>query len=183
MEWRTIPGFPDCYEVSDEGQIRTWLKRGTGKRLDVPAPIVGYPIRGYPTALLRDLNGSRKNIRFHSAVLFAFVGPRPPGQECRHLNGKKNDNRLANLAWGTPSENSQDRWRHGTMCAGSASVTARLSAEDALGIRGLLRRGYGLDFVAGLYDVNKSTVVRIRDGLTWKPAALVAALEAAPEKP
>lgn len=33
---------------------------------------------------------------------------------CRHLNGNPYDNRLENLAWGTPSENMLDKVRHGT---------------------------------------------------------------------
>jgi HNH endonuclease/NUMOD4 motif len=32
-------------------------------------------------------------LRVHRLVLEAFVGPCPPGQECRHLNGNPSDNR------------------------------------------------------------------------------------------
>ena len=46
-------------------------------------------------------------------VLSAFRGPRPEGQCCRHLNGDFTDNRLGNLAWGTPKDNAQDMIRHG----------------------------------------------------------------------
>ena len=45
------------------------------------------------------------NIFVHHAVLLAWVGPRPEGYECDHLNGNGADNRLENLEWVTPEEN------------------------------------------------------------------------------
>lgn len=50
----------------------------------------------------------------HHLVLEAFVGPKPRGMQCRHINGDSLDNRLENLAWGTPSEDNNDRVRNGT---------------------------------------------------------------------
>jgi len=50
----------------------------------------------------------------HQLVLETFVGPRPEGRQCRHLNGNSLDNRLENLSWGTASEDNYDRVRHGT---------------------------------------------------------------------
>ncbi len=45
------------------------------------------------------------DIFVHHAVLLAWVGPRPEGYECDHLNGNGADNRLENLEWVTPEEN------------------------------------------------------------------------------
>jgi hypothetical protein len=48
-------------------------------------------------------------------ILEAFRGPRPSRRhQSRHLNDKKPDNRLANLAWGLPLDNAKDRCRNGT---------------------------------------------------------------------
>jgi HNH endonuclease len=58
--------------------------------------------------------GRWKRFRLHSLVLECFVGPRPPGMECRHLDGNPSNNALENLAWGTRSENRADQVRHGT---------------------------------------------------------------------
>ncbi len=46
----------------------------------------------------------------HDAVLTAFVGPRPfAAAEGCHKNSDKCDNRLANLYWGSKSDNNNDR--------------------------------------------------------------------------
>ena len=49
----------------------------------------------------------------HRLVMFAFVGPCPPGQEVRHLDGDKLNPSLDNLVYGTRSENMRDMVRHG----------------------------------------------------------------------
>jgi hypothetical protein len=68
--------------------------------------------RGYLRAGLTKAN-RKKHFRIHQLVLMAFVGPCPPNQEVRHLNGAKTDNRLENLQYGTKWENVQDILKHG----------------------------------------------------------------------
>jgi hypothetical protein len=60
--------------------------------------------------LRRDNQYVRRDV--HRLILETFVGPRPPGKQCRHLNGDSLDNRLENLAWGTFHENFADRLAH-----------------------------------------------------------------------
>lgn len=100
--WRRVPSWPQ-FEVTPTGVIR----RASTRRLLKPmAHMRGHlyivPVRA-------------KRLYLHRAVLEAFVGPCPDGYECRHLDGNPTNNRVENLVWGTPSENMQDRWRHGTM--------------------------------------------------------------------
>jgi hypothetical protein len=50
----------------------------------------------------------------HLVVAEAFLGPRPPNRETRHLDGNGENNALSNLVYGTRSENMLDKVRHGT---------------------------------------------------------------------
>lgn len=99
--WLPIPGFPG-YEVSDNGEARSSrhplkpFRDGSG-HLQI--------------GLYRD--AKKVQIGLHRAVLPAFVGPCPDGLEVRHLNDDPTDNRLANLAYGTRSQNQHDRRRNG----------------------------------------------------------------------
>ncbi len=157
-DWRTVPGFPN-YEVSDEGRVR-----GPNGIL---TPRV-HP-RGYLRVnLLR--SGGRSTFPIHRLVLEAFVGPKPEGMECRHLNDCKADNRLANLRWGTPKENGQDAVRNGRhegQNLGETNGAARLTAEAVREIRTAPRHhGYIVD-LARKFGVAKSTVDRARTGRNW----------------
>lgn len=102
--WAPIPRHPD-YEVSTLGRVRSWKTYGPVK----PRILVTHMEGGYVRATL-----SRAQRRVHQLVLEAFVGPRPEGLLTRHLDGDPTNNRLDNLAYGTPSENMRDRRDHGT---------------------------------------------------------------------
>lgn len=107
-EWRPIPGYPG-YEVSDEGSVRSSKYRQP--RLLKPTT---NPQTGYKQVYLR-ADGRTHTWRVHALVLLAFVGPRPEGDvQVRHLDGDRLNNRLANLAYGTRSENMRDAVEHGT---------------------------------------------------------------------
>lgn len=60
------------------------------------------------------LGQSGRTISVHSVVCAAFIGPRPDGLVARHVNGDARDNRLVNLEYGTPAQNTADSIRHGT---------------------------------------------------------------------
>lgn len=110
--WLPIPGYAEGYEVSDGGSVRS--HRFGGPRTRVPRLMKPYvDSTGYPGLRLDRLDGSRPHVRVHTLVLAAFVGPRPEGMCIRHLNGDSTDNSLANLAYGTYMENSQDTADHG----------------------------------------------------------------------
>lgn len=100
MIWRTIPSSPK-YEASDTGLIRN-AKRGNV--LAAPLSCEG----GHPIVCI---HGRARPV--HALVLEAFVGPRPPGLECRHRDDVKSNNHVSNLVWGTRSENMHDRVRNG----------------------------------------------------------------------
>jgi hypothetical protein len=98
-EWRDVPGRPG-YLVSNEGRAAKLMHlTPTGK---------GYIQYAVPNGV-----GGRHREYLHSWVMLAFVGPRPEGMWILHRNDIKNDNRLENLRYGTPSENMEDSYLNG----------------------------------------------------------------------
>lgn len=119
-EWLPVVGYEGLYEVSDAGRVRsvahTTISRNRWGEYErrVPSKVRRLLLRGlYAEVSLSKGSGQRMR-KVHQLVLEAFRGPRPEGQQTRHLNGDGGDNRLPNLTWGTASENSYDKVRHGT---------------------------------------------------------------------
>lgn len=111
-QWRAIPGYEGRYEVSDQGRVRSWLPYH-----HTPTPRILKPALTGDRANYLSVNltggGRRWKPKVHYLVLAAFVGPRPHGYQVRHLDGDPANNTVANLAWGTASENRWDTIRHG----------------------------------------------------------------------
>lgn len=107
--WRPVPGFEETYEVSDRGEVRSRPRAGTKGGFLKPYINKG----GYLKITLRS-RGHRTDRTLHKVVAEAFLGPRPAGQDIRHLDGNKLNCALSNLAYGTRSENELDKLRHGT---------------------------------------------------------------------
>ena len=140
-EWRPVPGWKGSYEVSDLGRVRsldrtipfrTGFRRVSGRIL---TPIVDTQWGRHAVVLSR--LGERHNRFVHRLVLMAFVGECPPGMECCHNDGNPANNRLQNLRWDTPSNNSLDRNRHGTQpqpwthCARDHQFTAENTIRNS----------------------------------------------------
>jgi hypothetical protein len=102
--WLPVPEWEGFYEVSDLGRVRN-LRSG---RLLSPA----LRKDGYQHVSLK-VNGSRDDQLVHRLVMLAFTGPCPDDMETRHLDGNPASNTLANLKYGTSSENSFDTVHHG----------------------------------------------------------------------
>lgn len=120
--WKPVVGYERYYEVSSLGRVRS-LPREVTQRNGVvrksPLRMRKTPLSdGYPQVSLM-VDGRMKVTKVHRLVAEAFLGPRPPGQQVRHLNGDATDPRLVNLRYGTQSENSRDSLRHGTHPTGS----------------------------------------------------------------
>lgn len=160
-EWRAIPGFPR-YAVSSMGRVR-------GPH-GILTPRM-HP-RGWLRVNLLHARG-RSTFLIHRLMLEAFVGPRPRGMECRHLNGCKTDNRLSNLCWGTTRENVADAMRHGQRPdnRGERNGAARLNDEAVREIRAAPRNHGSGAVLARRYGVSRDSIYEVRAGRRWSHVA------------
>ena len=101
--WRAIRGYVGRYEISDCGRVRSFDGRIKSAR----------PANGGHLYVELWMNGTRSRKYVHRLVITEFVGPGEYGQEVRHLNGNPRDNQVANLEWGTRSENMMDEVNSG----------------------------------------------------------------------
>lgn len=116
--WRPVDGWEGYYEVSDLGEVRSvtrtvTVRGGTKRTYKGKTLSHGINRHGYPVVVLSK-PGQQKTAKVHRLVLTAFRGPCPDGMEGCHNNGQRDDARLENLRWDTPSNNQYDRRKHGT---------------------------------------------------------------------
>lgn len=105
MEWRKViyENIETNYSVSSTGRVRNDL---TSRELNPSTQ------QDYKHTTLQ-INGKSKRFRVHRLVAIAFI-PNPENKPyVNHLNGNKSDNRVENLEWTTPQENTVHAWKTG----------------------------------------------------------------------
>jgi len=175
--WKDIPGYEGYYQVSNLGRVKSLSRTIQGGnrhcRFDkkLPEKIMAHRIGSLGYSLVTFCkNGVMKHISRHNLVLTTFVGPRPTGYECAHLNGKPSDNRLENLIWATPKENNSHKIIHGTYCCGEQMPWAKLKRKDIKTIRSRREKGETYISIAKDYGVIDETIRHVIIGNTWKQA-------------
>ncbi len=98
-EWRDVLGHEGMYIVSNMGRVISFKKK---PKLLTPH----FTIHGYYVVSLPSEKGFR-NKSIHRLVCNAFLGVTEKSMQVNHKNGLRNDNRLENLEWCTPSQNTQ----------------------------------------------------------------------------
>jgi hypothetical protein len=167
-EWRDVVTHAD-YEVSNLGRVRRKAsshRRRAGK----PSPdflATNLTQFGYLRVSLGQ-GGKRRAFHVHRLVADAFLGPRPPGTEVNHIDGNRQNPRLANLEYVTPSENIRHSFRIGIRPPpqGELNPRAKLSEGDVLEIL-LLEGTMRQKDIADKYGVDQVLVSQIFRGLAW----------------
>jgi len=156
-----VPGFEGVYAVTRDGDVWSFHHKGLPRQLSARALQAGY----LKVTLCRD--GVETERLIHHLVLEAFLAPKPHGHEARHLNGKPDDNRLCNLAWGTPAENAADKRKHGTHPEGEKHGRAKLTRAEVLAIRSRSAEGESNTSIAKDYLVGRKMVSLIVRRKRW----------------
>ena len=169
-----VPGHRNTITMLEDG---TWQVTGARRK----APLKGHIDRsGRPTFGLTTEGGARVSMQIGRAVLLVFKGQPPPNTECCHWDGNPANNHPDNLRWGTKTDNSNDRVRHG-MCHWQ-----KLTDEQVEAIRdahaGDLRYSDtppegSQRWLMDKYQLSRTTISRILRGLpTGIPSETVTAI-------
>lgn len=177
--WEDIAGYEGIYQVSNQGQVRSLdrdrpYKDGTRK---IRGVTLKQAIRedGYHQVSLWK-EGVHANGLVHQLVAEAFLGPCPVGQQVRHREGDRDDNRAVALLYGTQSDNNHDTVHHGRHHfsnrdqAGEANENAKLTLENVREIRRRIAAGVRMKLLAIDYDVSYSLIKQINRREVWPDA-------------
>ena len=165
VEWRPIPDWPE-YEVSEDGRVRR-AQAGQGAisgRILRPwtNPRTGYLQIG----LWRGNRQHRATV--HRLVATAFLGPPPTVKHVvAHLDGSRQNNYRANLAWVTQRENVAHTVIHETHNRGGHNGQAKLDEVYVRTIRKMARMGIPRRVAAEGLGVCRQTVDSIVNGKRW----------------
>lgn len=162
--WKDIPGYEGKYQASTEGRIRSLSRplRGRNKYGEFTRMMAGRVLR--PSGQAKDphlyvrLGHGANGSPVHQLVARTFLGPRPPGEDIRHLNGDPLDNRVENLCYGTRSDNLLDVFRQGW-------IWRKLSLKQIGEIKQRLRAGETGEELAREYGVSGTSISRIKRGI------------------
>lgn len=103
----------------------------------------------------------------HRLVIEGFVGPCPPGHYVLHFDNNPKNNAPKNLRYGTPSENSQDKWMHGTQPHGDGIWWRKVNSPDVMAIRDARKSGVKIKVLCGQHGISEAQVSRIATGSRW----------------
>ena len=155
-QWRDVVGFEGLYQVSDLGNVRN-ARTGHIKKPHLNVRL------NRPQICLSKFD-KVTTIYPHKLVMEAFVGKRPEGMECCHADGNPWNNELSNLRWDSRTNNSQDKFKHGTQKIGEKHPMSKLTVEKVLAIRqdNRLHR-----IIAVEYGVSQPTISEIKSRKSW----------------
>lgn len=171
LEIRGIPGFPG-YAAREDGAVLSCRPlNGHGELCSEWRTLRGrIGPSGYPYYVLM-VDGSRHTIKAHQAVMWAFVGERPPGMQCCHNDGNPANNHVNNLRWDTAKNNHADKNAHGTKLRGERNPASKLTAVQVAEIRRRQGNGESAYRIAKEFGVSGQSVGAIFKRETWKHVA------------
>ena len=180
--WMPVPGYEGFCEASSLGRVRSLPRLSISRRDTGP---VARKLLGKVLSQTVDRGAfaygrlqvklvgpcGAKTCLVHRVVASAFFGPCPDGMQVAHNDGNPANNRISNLRYATPLENTRDKFVHGTVLRGAAVGNSKLNARDVSSIRSLRRSGVTLSAIATAHGVSVAQVSRICSGTRWAGGA------------
>lgn len=166
--WRVVPRNHN-YAVSNWGRVKRITRRSGTQVGKILRDWHNEHSNRYKVVTLRDSNGA-KTVRVHSLVAEAFIGRRDEGMQVNHKNGNRLDNRISNLEYVTPKENTNHAMRLGLTrdVSGERNFSNKLSEAQVREIFYLSHKGVTQTDLAKMFGVVHQTISKIKTGLRWK---------------
>ncbi len=170
-EIRHVPGW-EGYAVTNKGRVFTCRSKYPFPEFPFVAwaeKLATKGHRGYWVVSFHS-RGRSKQFKLHQVVLMAFVGPKPEGFQGCHFDDNPDNNALANLRWGSASDNRRDMIRNGRNAdrKGSKHPLSKLSAEDVERVKSLRAEGLTLRRIGDMFGISEGQVSLISRGKSWR---------------
>lgn len=186
MEWRPIKNAP-YYLVSDEGHVKSverFVKTFNGEKeclrhIPETYPLKEKDIRGYKNVSIIQYDLDMKPIKrymrqVHRLVLETFNPVcNMENLQVNHIDGNKSNNKLSNLEWVTPKENTVHAHKvlnHKRDQDGENNSMSKLTTNQVIEIIKRIngRKKERDSKIAKDYGVSRKTIENIRLNRTWK---------------
>ena len=111
--WKDIEGYEGLYQISDKGEVKSLPKehRYGLKTEKILKPRTTKENEYARVSLCKD--GKVKGFRRCRLVALTFIPNTENKPTVNHKNGKRDDDRVSNLEWATPSEQNYHMWNTG----------------------------------------------------------------------
>ena len=155
--YKEIRGFEGKYSVDENGNVFSHI---SGRKLKPFLTGGGYSY----------VNLAGKNRKVHRLVTEAFLPNFLEKPQVNHLDGDKQNNHISNLEMATSSENMLHAVKTGLQVSlkGENNGNAKLTNEDVIIIKRLLREGRTNSSIAKKFGVSQKAISLIKLGKRWK---------------
>ena len=166
-EWKPIAGYEGLYEVSNLGNVRSYQNFGYGLKKDpkmITPTINKYGYLGI--TLCKNTKHRYKTI--HRLVAETFIKNDDRSLQIDHINGVKTDNRVFNLEWVTPKENTLRSVKLGLKPCGEKHGNSKLKQKEVEIIRELYKTGkHSQRKLGAFFGVSHWTIGQIVNNKMW----------------
>lgn len=173
-KWLPVPGWERSHEVSSLGRVRSISR----KKLNRNEMVKGRELKqqidkwGYHYVFL-NYAGKQSSMNVHTLVARAFIGFRPHGYQCDHIDSNKGNNSAANLRYVTPRDNLMARLATGSG-VGDRNGRAKIKAAWVNPIRRLAWQGVSRGTIALAFGVSRGAIDGVLSGRCWSHVEEVA---------
>ena len=167
--WADIGGCDSVYQISNFGNIRSWIKQGSKNKKRTPfSKLLKLSTNkgGYKVCNIALRTIKKKSVLVHRMVAEAFIPNPQHFRVVMHKDDDKSNNHFLNLEWGTHSKNNSDALSRSIRKAarGSRLNKSALTDEDVLFI---FKSSESDRSLSKKFGVNHTTISAIRSGKSW----------------